>query len=277
MEPQITTVTGERAVRLADIEPAGTGTLSEAEADRLLAELSAELRELHDLMMATETHGLLVILQGVDAAGKDVTLENVGAAFNPRAFLVKAFSEPTEEEAKHHFLWRGSAATPMAGQVVMFDRSYYEQALPEDLQGEVSGERRQRRFEHILAFERMLRDEGIIVVKVFLHIDRETQEQRLLERQEDVQMAWKVSATDWEKHRQWDSLIAAYDEAINATATPELPWYVVPANHRWYHNAAIAQVIAGRLREHRAEWEAGRRRIGEEKQEQAREARSQVG
>lgn len=265
-----TTVTGERHIGLADVDPSGTGGLAEQEADERFGQLQDELRELHDLMMAAETHGLLIILQGMDAAGKDVTIENAAASFNPQAFRVKSFSKPSKEEARHHSLWRADVATPMVGEVVVFDRSYYEQAMPEELQGKVSGE---RRFEHIKAYERLLEDEGIIVIKVFLHIGKAAQEQRLEERQNDLQLAWKISASDWRKHQQWDDFISAYEEMLNATATPQIPWHVVPAEHRWYHNPAVSEIIAGRLRQHREQWEKARREVGRQKRQEAQEAR----
>lgn len=267
------TITGERHVALADIDPAATGSLTERQADKELRELQKELRDLHDLMMAAETHGLLVILQGMDAAGKDVTIESVFGAMNPQAFRVKSFSKPSEEEAKHHFLWRADVATPMVGEVVVFDRSYYEQAMPEDLQGDLAGDRRERRFEHINAFERILTDEGIIVIKVFLHVGKDEQERRLEERQEDLSMAWKISDDDWLKRNQWDEHMAGFEEILNACATSEAPWYVVPAEHRWYHNAVVARLVTDRLREFRPGWEDARRETGEQNQQAAREAR----
>jgi PPK2 family polyphosphate:nucleotide phosphotransferase len=275
MEPAAT-ITGERYVALADIDPSSTGSLTEQEADAQFRALASELRELHDLMMAAGTHGLLVILQGMDAAGKDVTIENVFGEMNPQALRVKSFSKPSEEESKHHFLWRADVATPMVGEVVVFDRSYYEQAMPEELQGDVSGARRQRRFEHINAFERILADEGIIVVKIFLHVGKDVQASRLEDRQQDLQLAWKISDDDWLKRDQWDAHMEAYETLLNACATPEIPWHAVPAEHRWYHNPVVAQVLVDRLRGFREEWEDARRTVGEQNQQEAREARARV-
>ncbi len=268
------TISGEQRVSLADIDPGSTDSLTEQEADRHLKDLQAELRELHDLMMAAQTHGLLIVLEGMDAAGKDVTIENVHAAFNPRAARVKAFKKPAGEETKHHFLWRADLATPMVGEAVTFDRSYHEQAMPESLSGEVSGERLERRFAHINAFERLLMDEGIIVVKIFLHVGKDSQAQRLEERQDHVAEAWKLSDSDWLKRQDWDAYMEAYETLINACATPDIPWYVVPADQRWYHNAAVAQLLVERLRPYREGWEQTRRQIGEEHQREAIEARS---
>lgn len=269
-----TTIRGDQHVSLREIDPGKTGSLTEQQADAQLKEIRQELRELHDLMMAAGSQALLLILEGMDASGKDVTIENVHAAFNPQMARVTSFSKPKGEEAQHHFLWRMDVATPAFGEVTTFDRSPYEQALPEELEGEVSGEERKRRLEHINAFERLLTDEGTIVIKVFLHVGKETQAKRLEERQNDIQMAWKISEDDWIKRDQWDTYMAAFEELMNSCATPDTPWYIVPADHRWYHNAVIAQILVERLRPFREAWEAKRRQIGKQNQKKAREAQS---
>ena len=272
IEPPVAMITGDSHTSLAEIDPAGTGGLTEEQADEQLAQLQAELREMHDLMMAAESHALLIILEGMDAAGKDVTIENVHTAFNPQAARVKAFKKRVGEEAAHHFLWRADLATPKFGEVVTFDRSYHEQAMPEELEGDVSGDALERRFLHINNFERLLAAEGTIIVKIFLHISKDEQAKRLEERQEDLAQAWKISDDDWLKRNQWDTYIEAYETMMNACSSPEIPWYVVPADHRWYHNMAIARIIAERLRPFRQEWKTARRKAGEEKQRSAREA-----
>jgi len=268
------TISGEQYKALADIDPGATGSLTEQEADHHLKVLHAELRELHDLMMAAQTHALLIVLQGMDAAGKDVTIENIHAAFNPRAARVKAFKKPAGEETKHHFLWRADVATPMLGEAVTFDRSYYEQAMPDSLSGDISGERLERRFAHINAFERMLMDEGIIVVKIFLHVDKDSQAQRLEERQDHIAEAWKLSDSDWLKRQDWNAYMDAYERIVNACATPDIPWYVVPADQHWYSNATVAHILVERLGPYREGWEQTRHQIGEEHQREAMEARS---
>lgn len=274
MESPVVSVTGEQRFSLEDVASDATVSKTEGEADRALEDMRGELRELHDLMMAAESHSMLIVLQGMDAAGKDVTIEAVHGAFNPQAARVKAFKPPAGEEAKHHFLWRADLATPMIGEVVTFDRSYYEQAMPDDLGGEVSGEQQVRRFEHIRAFERMLDDAGTIVIKIFLHVGNETQAERLEERQQDIRQAWKLSASDWIDRRDWDRYMEAYDTVISATASEACPWYVVPADQRWSHNVAVADLILDRLRPYREDWERRRREIGEENREEAEEARS---
>lgn len=275
MEP-VTTITGERRVSLGDINPSSTGGMTEDAADARFEELRHELRELHDLMMAAETHALLLVLEGMDAAGKDVTIENVHGAFNPQMARVTSFSKPVGEETQHHFLWRADLALPAFGEVTTFDRAYHEQALPKDLEGDVSGDALERRYGHIANFEQLLTDEGTIVVKVFLHIGKETQRKRLKERQEDIQMAWKISDSDWLKRDKWDEYMRGFEDMMNGTATPEAPWYVVPAEHRWYHNPVVAQILVDRMRPHCDAWEQKRREIGEQNREQAKKARDEV-
>lgn len=269
----VVTVTGAEPLDLATVDPAATGGLTEAEADRRLPELRRELRELHDLMMAAESHGLLVILQGMDAAGKDVTIENVITAFNPQATRVKAFKKPAGEEAKHHYLRRASAAAPMLGEVVAFDRSYYEQLLPTEANGDVDGEALERRFAHARGFEGMLQEENTIVVKLFLHMSGEVQRERLEEREQDITQSWKLSAADWANREKMDVILAGYQAAMNATATGDCPWYVVPADHRWHHNVRAAEILIERLSPYRGEWERRRDEVGEENRREAQATR----
>lgn len=271
----VTRITGEQHVSLADVDPEATGGLLEEEADRQLPALRSELRELHDLMMAAETHALLVILQGMDASGKDVTIENVFSAMNPSAVRVKAFKPLAGEEVKHHFLWRANAAMPMYGEVVIFDRSYYEQLIRPHLDGDVAEAGIRQREEHIKVFERMHVEAGTQIIKIFLHIDKDVQEQRLEERQGNIGSAWKISATDWSDRDDWDTFMAAYERSMNASGTPDVPWYVVPANHPWFHNVAVARILLERLRPFEQEWEEARRKIGEENRTEAEEARQQ--
>ncbi|HEV2527904.1 MAG TPA: PPK2 family polyphosphate kinase [Thermomicrobiales bacterium] len=271
------TITGETPFRMADSQTGATTGLTESDGEKQLAALREELRELHDLMMAAETHGVLVVLQGMDASGKDVTIENVHTASNPQAARVKGFKPPAGEEVKHHFLRRAAEAVPMRGEIVAFDRSYYEQAMPEKAGGEVSGDALERRYRHIRAFEDMLNDDGIIVIKLLLNVDKDVQKGRLEERQNDIRHGWKLSASDWKKREIWDEVMAGYEAMINATATDYAPWYVVPSDEHWYRNLCAAQIVVDRMRPFRAEWEQTRNQIGEQNQREAREVRYLAG
>lgn len=269
-------ITGERYVAFTESDSAANGGITEKEADTQLRSIQSELRELHDLMMAAETHALLIILQGMDAAGKDVTIENVLAEMNPQAFRVKGFKSPAGEEAKHHFLWRADAALPVFGEAVVFDRSYYEQAIRPRVEGELPESDIHKRHEHINAFERILDESGTIIIKIFLNIGKDVQEQRLEERQNDIRSAWKISGSDWEDRAQWDEFMQAYETTLNACASPDLPWYLVPADHQWFHNVAIGDILLDRLRPFREEWEAARRQSGEQNQRESEAARREA-
>ena len=263
----------DQTLSLSDIDPAEHAGLTQADAERKLAPLTDELRELQELLFAAETHGVLVVLQGMDAAGKDVTIQNVFTAATPEAIRVRHFTEMSDEEAAHDFLWRAHLAAPERGQVVIFDRSYYEQLVRPLVDAEAEAERgtasQAERVEDVRAFESILRHGGTIVVKVFLHVSKDEQERRLRERMESPEQAWKISANDWIARRSWDRYMSAYEEVIPATASPDAPWLVVPADHQWFHNLAVADALVGRLREHRDEWLEARDRIGQEKREEA--------
>jgi PPK2 family polyphosphate:nucleotide phosphotransferase len=236
-----TRVDGDGPFPLDRIDPGDHGGLDESEAEQRLAELTGELRELQELMFAAETNGILVILQGMDASGKDVTIGNVFAAADPASSRVAAFKEPTQEEEAHHFLWRADRLTPGHGELVIFDRSYYEQVLLPQVHDELPEDDIRRRFASINDFERLLHEHGIIVVKVFLHASEEEQRGRLEEREANLETAWKISPRDWRERQFWDAYMTAYETTINACASPHAPWYVTPADHQWFHNLTVAR------------------------------------
>lgn len=266
------TVDGSRPIALDEVDPAAVGDLTEAKTRDRLAALSAELRELQELLYAAEINGVLVVLQGMDAAGKDVTIGNVFAAATPEAVRVTHFTSMTEDEEAHDFLWRAHAHTPKVGEVVIFDRSYYEQVVLPQVEEATTDAETADRVADVVAFEQILTHGGTIVVKFFLHVSPEEQHRRLVERMEDPASAWKISANDWVARRKWDRYMEAYERTINATATPDAPWYVVPADRPWFHNLAVAEALVGRLRQHREAWTEARERIGREKRAEAEAA-----
>jgi PPK2 family polyphosphate:nucleotide phosphotransferase len=268
-----TRVQGDGSFQLDGIDPTEDGGLEESEAERQLAELSTELRELQELMSATRTNGILVILQGMDASGKDATIGNVFAAADPASCRVVAFKEPTPEEAAHHFLWRFDRVTPGHGELVIFDRSYYEQVLLPQVHDELPEDDIRRRFANINDFERLLHEHGIIVMKVFLHVSEEEQERRLEEREAKLETAWKISPRDWQERRFWDAYMRAYETTIDACASPHAPWFVVPADHQWFHCLAVAEALVEHLRPYRQDWIEASSRRGEEQRADAERAR----
>jgi PPK2 family polyphosphate:nucleotide phosphotransferase len=259
---------------LDEIDTAATAGLDQDAADRRLAELTSELRDLQELLYAAESHAVLVVLQGMDAAGKDVTIANVFDAANPQSCRVVELKARTDDEQAHDFLWRVHPRMPKRGEMVILDRSYYEQVVGERVTGQASEEVVRRRFGHINAFEDLLADDGkTIVLKFFLHIGHAEQGRRLEEREANPETAWKISARDWESRESWDDYMTAYEDAINACATDAAPWHVVPSDHQWFHNLAVAEAIVDRLRPHREEWRAERDRLGAEKRAEAQAAR----
>jgi len=263
--------------RLAGIDPSEHGGLDESEAEQRLTELTAELRELQELMFAAETNGILVILQGMDASGKDVTIGNVFAVADPASCRVAAFKERTAEEKAHHFLWRADKLTPGLGELVIFDRSYYEQVLLPQVHDDLPEADVHRRFANINDFERLLHEHGIIVVKIFLHVSEEEQGRRLEEREANLETAWKISPRDWQERQFWDAYMAAYETTINACASPQAPWFVTPADHQWFHNLAVAEALVERLRLYRECWIDARNLRGERQRAGARCVRKSPG
>ncbi|HVM30102.1 MAG TPA: PPK2 family polyphosphate kinase [Candidatus Limnocylindrales bacterium] len=262
-------VDGSRSFDLDEVDPSGGESRSDEQAERRLEKLVPELLDLQALVQAAEKHAVLIILQGMDAAGKDLTIQQALGTANPEAIRVKHFSEMTEDEALHDFLWRAHNVTPARGEWVVFDRSYYEQVVEPIVDGETNEQETAERCRDIRDFERILHNAGTIVIKLFLHVSRDEQERRLVERMEQDETAWKISASDWEDHRRWDDFMKAWAATISATATPDAPWLIVPADRDAIRNLAAAEAVVERLRSYREEWAAERTRIGSEKRQEA--------
>jgi PPK2 family polyphosphate:nucleotide phosphotransferase len=234
-------------VRLADIDPGATFGRSKQSAAAELARDLARLTDLQERLWAEHRHKVLVVLQGIDTAGKGGTIEHVMGAFNPLGCPVHAFKVPTETELAHDYLWRVHARVPGNGEITIFDRSHYEEVLVVRVMGLVSEERWRRRYDQINAFERLLADEGTTILKFFLYIDRNEQRARFQARLDDPDKRWKFRMGDLETRKHWDDYIAAYEEALSRCSTDLAPWFVIPANKKWFRNLAVAQVLADTL------------------------------
>jgi PPK2 family polyphosphate:nucleotide phosphotransferase len=208
-----------------------------------LAELVERLGVLHNRLFAEATRALLLVLQGMDASGKDGTIRSVLTGVNPQGCRIVSFREPTSAELAHDYLWRVHAACPPRGELMIFNRSHYEDVVAVRVRGLAERHVWHRRYEHIRAFERLLTDEGTTVVKVFLHLSREEQRVRLQERLDDPEKRWKFRAADLDDRRHWDDYAAAYEDALRETSTEWAPWYVVPADHNWSRNVAVAEIL----------------------------------
>jgi PPK2 family polyphosphate:nucleotide phosphotransferase len=214
------------------------------------AELSGLVRRIADLqarLYAEERRSVLVVLQGIDAAGKDSTVAHVFRGSNPQGVRVYSFKEPSTEEATHDFLWRYHRDTPADGMIHVFNRSHYEDVLVVRVKGLAPEPLWRSRYDSINDFERMLVREGTVVVKFFLHISKAAQLDRFRERLERPDKHYKFSANDVRERRHWDAYREAYCDALQLTSTPWAPWYVVPADHKWYRNLVVARVVAGTL------------------------------
>jgi len=249
------------AVDLAGLDPRSTPGMPVGLADpkgwatARLAELGAELAVLQERLYAAtrderDHRRLLVVLQALDAGGKDGVVRNVGGAFNPLGLQVTSFKAPTDEERRHNFLWRIRRALPASGHVGIFNRSHYEDVLIVRVHNLVPAEVWRPRYDEINAFERELVDDGVILVKVMLHISREEQRKRLLDRLADPTKYWKYNPADIDERAHWDDYQVAYNEALTRCQAAA-PWYVVPADRKWYRNWAVASLVREVLAEQR--------------------------
>ncbi|MQT11150.1 polyphosphate kinase 2 family protein [Segnochrobactrum spirostomi] len=243
-----------KSVRLGDIDPGFHDAHESEEAAKAdFAKTTAELTELQAKLYAEKKHALLVVLQGIDAAGKDGVCWHVIQALNPQGTSVTGFKQPTPEERVHDFLWRVHPHTPGLGQVAIFNRSHYEDVLVARVHDLVPKSVWSRRYDHINAFESLLTDSGVTILKFFLYISKEEQLARFAKRLDDPARQWKISESDYTERALWDRYIEAYDAMLNHCSTPAAPWYVIPSNHKWFRNFAVSQIIAETLRDMKLE------------------------
>lgn len=235
-------------ISLADHDAADTDDYGSSEETKPeLAALTDRIAQLQECLYAEDSQSLLVVLQGIDAAGKDSTVKHVFRETNPQGCRVYAFKQPSEQESAHDFLWRYHQHTPAAGMIHIFNRSHYEDVLVVRVKDLVAEERWRSRYESINDFERILVREGTTILKFFLHISAGRQLEKFRERLELPHKHWKFSANDVKERRNWDEYQAAYEDALNLTSTEWAPWYLVPSDRRWYRNLVVARVVAGTL------------------------------
>lgn len=259
MEHERLRVEPGRPIRLADFDPGFTGDFKQKDdARKKLAQDVERLAQLQDVFSAARTHALLVVLQGMDTSGKDGAIKHVMTGVNPQGVSVFSFRAPSEQELLHDYLWRYSRLAPERGRIGIFNRSYYEEVLVvrvhDDLlraeQPVVPSRKKvlwEERYEDINAFERHLTRSSTTIVKFFLHVSKEEQRKRLLARLDDPDKRWKLSESDVRERRYWDRYQDAYERMLAATSTAWAPWYVVPADHKWFMRTAIADVLVRRL------------------------------
>jgi PPK2 family polyphosphate:nucleotide phosphotransferase len=241
-------------IKLNKVPTDADGGLKKEVANKRFAELEDELSHLQELLCSSAVNGLLVVVQGLDAAGKDGTMDKVGGTMNPVDVRVASFKVPTPEEAKHDFLWRVHAQTPGKGEVVFFNRSHYEDVLVTRVHHLVEKSVWVKRYDTIVDFERQLVDSGIIILKFYLHVSKDEQKKRLLERETTPEKAWKLNVEDWKERAYWEDYTAAYEDAIGRCAAPHAPWFIIPADHKWFRDLAIAEALVETLRPHKKAW-----------------------
>ncbi len=213
-----------------------------------LAELNARLEELQEQLYAEHKHKLLIVLQAMDAGGKDGTIRHVFDGVNPQGVKVAGFKVPTPKELDHDYLWRIHKHTPGKGEIVIFNRSHYEDVLVVRVHELVAKSVWRRRFKHIRDFEHILADEGTTILKFFLHIDLNEQKERFQARLDTPHKQWKFRKGDLKDRERWEDYMKAYSETLSKTSTEYAPWYVIPANRKWYRNLVISRILVDTLK-----------------------------
>ena len=242
------------SIDLRDYDPDDTGGMSREEAEARLPRLEKRLQRLQELLYAAGRQSVLVVLQGLDTSGKDGTVKHVMSSLNPTGCQVWNFKVPSAEELSHDFLWRVHQRTPARGVLAIFNRSHYEDVLVARVHKLVPHDVWRERYAQINAFERLLAQNDTIVLKFFLHITKDEQERRLLAREQDADKAWKLSVADWQERAFWPAYQEAYQDALGTCAADWAPWFVVPANHKWYRNDFVAHTLVQELERHEGEW-----------------------
>jgi PPK2 family polyphosphate:nucleotide phosphotransferase len=232
-----------RKLKLKDWDPDYDAGKKREDVENELVNFSSQVSELQYKLFAANSQSLMIILQGVDASGKDGTIRHVMGALNPQSCYVKPFKVPNTEDLSHDYLWRIHIAVPSKGQIAIFNRSHYEDLIEVRVHNLVPKNELTPRYRQINDFERCLSENDIIILKFFLHISKDEQKKRLQERLEDRTKRWKVSERDVEDRKYWNGYMESYEQVLNKCSTEWAPWYIIPANLKWFRNWAVAQII----------------------------------
>ncbi len=247
-----------KSVNLSDWDPNETSAFDgdKKEATKIITKLNEELEALQELLYVEYKHKVLIVLQGMDTSGKDGVISRVFEGVNPQGVKVASFKVPTDEELSHDYLWRVHKQVPAKGEIVIFNRSHYEDVLVVRVHELVPEKVWRKRYDQINAFEKMLAEEGTTILKFFLHIDLEEQKQRLQERLDDPSKRWKFKANDLKERKLWDQYTSAYEDLLSKTSKAWAPWYIIPANRNWYRNLAISSILVDTLKKLKMEYPA---------------------
>jgi PPK2 family polyphosphate:nucleotide phosphotransferase len=249
-----------KKIDLQNYDPSDTGKFDNKEsAQTKLAANIAELAEYQNILYAQNKYAVLIIFQAMDAAGKDSTIKHVMSGINPQGCQVYSFKTPSTEELDHDYLWRTHRCIPERGRIGIFNRSYYEETLIVRIHPELLQKQNlpridlkniwQQRFQEINDFERYLTNNGVVIIKFFLHVSKAEQKKRFLERIQEPQKHWKFSADDIKERQHWEDYQAAYTDIFNNTSTKAAPWYIIPADRKWFTRLAVADIICSRLKD----------------------------
>ncbi|NNE93207.1 MAG: polyphosphate kinase 2 family protein [Verrucomicrobiales bacterium] len=223
--------------------------MEKSEGKELFDDLEDEIDDLQTRLYAEDKHKLLVVMQAMDTGGKDGTIRDVFDKMDPQGIRVASFKRPSKKELAHDYLWRVHKQTPATGQTVIFNRSHYEDIVAVRVREIFPESRWSKRYEHIVNFEKLLADEGTTILKIFLHISMDEQKERLQARLDEPGKNWKFNPGDLDDRALWPKFMEAYSDVLSRTSTDHAPWYVIPADRKWYRNLAIAQILIGTLRE----------------------------
>ena len=247
--------------------------LSKDEADAQVAKMGPKLYDLQETLYAAQQQSLLIVLQGIDTSGKEGAIGCISKATNVHGVKVSPFKQPIAQELSHDFLWRIHQQTPAKGMIGIFNRSHYEDVLVVRVHDLVPKHVWKERYELINHFEELLAKSDTIILKFFLHISKEEQEQRLLAREDDPSKAWKLSVGDWKERTYWKDYMEAYEEALAKTSTDRAPWHIVPSDHKWYRNLAITETIIDTLKPYKKDWMKDLDKVGAEAKKEIAEFR----
>jgi PPK2 family polyphosphate:nucleotide phosphotransferase len=250
----IAKVTGSIKLRLKGIDPDDRGGMTKEESIPLLKAQKERIRDLQERLFAEDSQSLLIVFQAIDTGGKDGTIRNVFSGINPQGCRVWSFGVPSEDELAHDVFWRYHQHTPARGMIGIFNRSYFEEVIVVRVKGLATAEQWKHRYEQINEFERILSNGGTRIIKFYLHISKDEQKERLQTRLDDPEKHWKFNVSDLDDRALWNDYQEAFEDAINKCSTLESPWFVVPANRKWYRNYLVAKTVADTLESMNPQW-----------------------
>jgi PPK2 family polyphosphate:nucleotide phosphotransferase len=243
-------VTPGKKFKLKDCHTDDTGPFEDREdAEPAIEKNREQIAELQEILYAEAKHALLVVFQAIDAGGKDGSIDYIFSGVNPQGCFVTSFKKPTESELSHDFLWRIHDAVPPKGMIGIFNRSHYESVLVERVKNIVPKKVWEKRYDHINHFEELLADEGVTIIKFFLHISTDEQKRRLEKRLKDPHKNWKFNLADLDERKLWDDYQSAFDDMLEKCSTNSAPWYVVPSDRKWFRNWVLSETIVETMKE----------------------------